>query len=212
MDSPPSSSSQYEDKPTKFGGPPEYAREKNRSETRSLASVGRIVETAASDWKTAENAANYARLQHYSKDLTARFLALVAECNLEYGYDSALDTFLHERLAENALATKDWLSSLFVRYIDDVAVVTGILRTVAHLDYDEVMPQGTIMALAALSHGNAEVKECGIRAFESWARPECLRILGTLGGLEPWLREYVDQVIADLKEEHKVDVTALTKD
>jgi len=210
MDSPPSSSSRYEEKPLKTGGTPEYAREKNQSETGTLACAGRITETGSSDWQSAENAANYAQLQHYRKDLTARFLILVAESDLEYGFSSALDTFLRERLAENALATKDWLNALFVEHFGHVAVVTGILRTVAHLEYDEVRPEGLTMALAALSHANVEVKECGIRAFESWARPECLRILEQLGGLEQWMQEYVNQVIADLKEELTVDVTART--
>lgn len=212
MSSLPSSSSQYEEKPTKTGGKPEYAGEKDRSRTGSPASAGRIDETASSEWQTEENAANNARLQHYRRDLSARFLNLVAESDLDYGFSSALDTFLRKCLAENALVTKDWLNALFVEYFGNVAVVTGILRTVAHLEYNEVTPQGPTMALAALSHANVEVKECGIRALESWARPDCLRILENLGGLEPWMREYVNQVIADLKLELKVDVTALTED
>ena len=149
---------------------------------------------------TIENTINSARLQQFGF-LTRELLQLIADSDFEYGYGTAIDIFLKNRLAENALATKDWLNSVFIENFNDVSIVTGILRTIAHLDYDDIMPQGPTMSLAALTHSNVEVRECGIRTFENWANLDCLKILKTITPAEKWLQEYVSKVISDLEEE-----------
>jgi hypothetical protein len=171
-------------------------------------STGSVVESAT---PRRENTLNRARRKQFEK-LTPLLLSLIAENDLEYGYDSALDIFLRERLDENALATKEWLNDLFIRHFSDVPVVTGVLRTVAHLDYDEICPQGITMAIAALTHANQEVNECGIRALENWATPDCLKILRQVNCSAQWLKTYVEQVIVDLEEELGSNVTARKKD
>jgi len=140
-------------------------------------------------------------MQAYRKELSGRLLALIAECDFEYGFSSALDSFLRERLAENAFVTREWLNSLFVEHFEDVGVLTGVLRTIAHLDYYDVAPEGPTMALAALSHSSIEVRESGIRAFENWATADCLGVLRNVECAEQWMQDYVAQVVRDLEEE-----------
>lgn len=170
-------------------------------EIQPTAPIIKHLETASSTEPSAENLANLSRLREYQEQLTQHLLMLIEESELEYGFDSALDVFLRDRLAENALATKEWLNSLFIQHIADPAVTTGILRTIAHLDYSEIVPQGPTIALAALTNLNSEVRECGIRAFENWGTLECLHILRTVRCPEEWMQDYVEHVISDLEQE-----------
>lgn len=155
---------------------------------------------AVSDQTSIENKLNQLRLQSYKNMYSQEFLDTIRETDLEYGYESTVDVFLRSLLSQNALATKEWISSLFVENINDVRIATGILRTIAHLEYEEIAPQGTTMAYAALSHSSLEVCECGIRAFENWATSESLKALKTVRCQDKWLKKYVRKVISDLGE------------
>lgn len=163
--------------------------------------------TAAVD----ENAINAIRMRHTER-FTPQFLALVAETELEYGYSSPLDDFLRERLNENASVAKEWLTGLFLNHIADIRITTGILRTIAHLDYEEIAPNGLVIAMAALSDRRADVRECGIRAFENWATLQALDALKTRKCPEKWMQNYVNRVIANLEKELGVHASTGEKD
>jgi hypothetical protein len=172
------------------------------SPTEKSGTSSRIIETESTGRPSRENLANTNRLQYYKKQFTDSLLSLIKESDFEYGFNSALDIFLQNRLAENSLVTKEWLNFLFIEHFRNIEVVTGILRTIAHLDFTEITPQGPTIALAALQHPSPEVRECGIRAFENWSTLDSLRILKNLRPPEEqWLQDYLTQVIADLEEE-----------
>ena len=140
---------------------------------------------------------------HFLKSKFSRsFLDSICKSNFEFGYDSLADIFIREHLAENSL-TKTWINEIFIENFRDIGITTGILRVIAHLDYREIAPQGLTIALAALSHSSAEVRECGIRAFENWSTSEGLEILRTVKCKEKWLQDYVDQVIIDIEKEDR---------
>lgn len=118
---------------------------------------------------------------------------------LEYGLTSSLDDFLEECLANNAIATKDWLYELFIQHESNPTVLTAILRTIAHLRYEQVAPHGLSMALLASRHDDTEVRECAIRVCESWETPNCLHLLKNMPCQhEGWLQDYLVEVIKDL--------------
>lgn len=197
----------YEPESEKEEGIKPYAKEVlfeeaiSSSEPQSIPPIIKELETAISEEPSSEKLANLARLRHYRDQLTDHLLTLIEESELEYGFNSALDVFLRDRISENALATKEWLNFLFIQHFAEPAVTTGILRTIAHLHYSEIAPQGPTMALAALVNSNPEVREVGIRAFENWGTLECLHILRTVHCPEAWMQDYVNQVIYDLEQE-----------
>jgi len=147
-------------------------------------------------------------MRGYKDRLTSQFLAMVAETELEFGFRSPLDDFLRRRLDENAAVAKEWLSSLFLENFKDIRITTGILRTIAHFDYEDIAPNGLLIAMAALSHDSLQVRECGIRAFENWATAEALEVLRAIGCQERWMQDYVDRVIANIEKELEVHATA----
>ena len=146
-----------------------------------------------------ENEINQERVKKYREQLTSQFLESIRESDFEFGYESVAEFFVRRRLSENALAIKEWLNELFIEHYDNFAVAAGVMRVIAHLDYEQIKPQGPTMALAALSHSSAEIKELGVRAFENWGTVESLSVLENIHVTEDWLSSYLANVIDDLR-------------
>lgn len=169
--------------------------------------IGEIIITASSGF-TNENRLNAQRMQRFKADFSARLLQLLREQDFEYGVDTPADELVRTCFHENESVAKQWLNQLFVENYSDQAVLIGILRVLSHLEYEEVAPQGPTIALAALANAIAEVRECGIRAFENWGTLQSLRVLKNVKCAEEWLDDYLQQVIADLTEELRGNVVA----
>lgn len=163
--------------------------------------LGEIVDTATAANVFSEKRLNAIRMQRFRNKFSARFLQLLREQDFEYGLVSPADELVQKCLNENEFIAKQWLNELFLQNYADPVVVIGILRVLSHFEYHEVTPQGPTMALAALANSSAEVRECGIRVCENWNTLETLKILMTVQCTEKWLNDYLQQVIAALKEE-----------
>jgi hypothetical protein len=155
---------------------------------------------------TDENYVNQRRVEQLRKELTNELLTLIREGDFEYGLDTRADVLVRQQIAQNTLATKDWLNRLFLENFQDVPVTVSLLHIIARLDYLTIYPEGQTMAIAALSHKNVEVKECGVRAFEAWEALGSLRVLDQLNVSTPWLQEYIDEVVRNLRTQHNVPV------
>ncbi len=55
---------------------------------------------------------------------------------------------------------------------------------------------------AGLASDDAQIRDAAVQAAESWSAPEMAEILGKHRETEPWLRDYILDVIKDLEEEH----------
>lgn len=128
------------------------------------------------------------------------FLEKVRNTPLEFGIHSDLDNYVSEAINKFSTIGREWIDRLFIDYFHDPSVLCSILRTIAHLDYRKIYPQGMTMATAATRHIDFEVRECGIRCFENWEDPEALKILSNIDIKEKWLREYLGDVINYLEE------------
>lgn len=177
-----------------------FVFEYSKDTEEGTPTAGEMLETAASDISL-ENRLNRQRMDRFRTKFSVRFLQLLREQDFEYGIDTPADAFLRKCYAENESVSKEWLNQLFVENFNDVTVVLGVLRVLSHFEYMEVAPQGLTMALAALTHSNAEVRECGIRACENWGTLECLSVLKKVHCSESWLNDYLKLVIVDLEEE-----------
>ena len=151
-----------------------------------------------------ENLMNRNRLMLLRRQFTSNLLALIWEEDFEYGIDTKADKLVRNQMSLNASVTKEWLTSLFVENFANVPTALGLLRIIARMEYSEVYPAGQTMAVAALSHGNAQIQECGVRAFESWGTLKSLEILENLTVSTQWLEEYIHDVVSDLRKEHRV--------
>ena len=145
-----------------------------------------------------ENVINNARLSDL-KDKTKEFLHLLKEEHFEFGFTSRSEEFIKSYLTINALATRNWINDIFIHNFHDENILIGVLRILGHFEPSQIFPQGQTIALAALNHKTDEVKELGIRAFESWGGEKSRQILKSISVDTPWLKEYVDEIIADLE-------------
>jgi len=148
-----------------------------------------------------ENKINQRRKEQYRKEFNVGLLAAIESSDFEFGFETVADDYLREKLEENEIVARDWLNELFNNNFSRPSIMVGILRVLANFNYDEIKPEGITMSIAALSHSNPEVRECGIRSFESWDHKECLPILRNITCKEQWLQDYLDQVIMDLEED-----------
>ncbi len=146
-----------------------------------------------------ENKINNVRLSDL-KDKTKDFLHLLKEEHFEFGFTSRSEEFIKSYLRINALATRNWINDIFIQNFHEEAILIGVLRILGRFEPSEIFPQGQTMAMAAFNHKTDEVKELGVRAFESWGGESSSRILKSISLDTAWLKEYVDQVIADLDE------------
>jgi hypothetical protein len=149
-----------------------------------------------------ENYLNNKRLRDYQNQFSSELIGLLTEGDFEYGIRSKADILVQEKMQENALATKTWLNHIFIENFDNVPILLGVLRIVARLNYFQIYPEGPTMAVAALSHKNNEVQECGIRAFESWDTLESYNVLINLKGRPAWLQEYIEKVVDGLRKKY----------
>ena len=184
---------------------PSFFVEKLETAAEDLASaLSQESEKSTSAATVDENVLNRERLASLRRRFTNVLLGLIQEENFEYGIETKADRLVRHQMSLNALATKEWLNYMFVENFSDVVIVVGILRIIARMEYLDVHPEGQTMSIAALSHRDPEVQECGVRAFESWASLQSLSILENLHLSTDWLQEYVNGVITDLRDEHSV--------
>lgn len=148
-----------------------------------------------------ENKINNDRLAALQQRFSLEIVNTILEDDFEYGMDTQADTLVRKQMELNSVATKSWLNALFLDNYSTPSIVIGILRIIARIDYLTIKPEGPTMALAALGHCDTQVKECGVRAFESWSSKESLEVLENTQVKSGWLQEYISQVVDDLREE-----------
>lgn len=142
-------------------------------------------------------------IERERKRFTDGLISLLLSEEFEYGIDTKADAFVGEYIKLNAPLVKEWLQTIFLRNNSNSSILVGLLRVIARIDYSEIYPQGQIMAIAAFSHKNIEVQECGVRAFENWdyAEEESIKTLENHKVSVKWLQEYINRVVLYLREQ-----------
>lgn len=138
--------------------------------------------------------------EHLRDQFQTQFDELISQADFEYGFRSAADDYVLTAIKQYGPFAREWINDIFLKNFDDPAFLTGLLRVIAHFDYEEMYPQGMTMATAALLHKDVEVRDCAVRCFENWEDPENLKILKNLSFSEDWLSEYLSEVISDLED------------
>ncbi|AQQ72573.1 hypothetical protein SMSP2_02963 [Limihaloglobus sulfuriphilus] len=138
-------------------------------------------------------------LEKNKKKFTATLLQLIHDEIFEYGTLNSADSFVRESLKSNKFV-KEWINEIFLKHFSNIEIITGILKIISHITYSDIYPTGQTMAIAALSHKDIEVKECGIRAFENWDAIDSIDLLKKVDCQEEWLVDYLEEVISYLEE------------
>ena len=139
------------------------------------------------------------QLERHQTKYTSELISIILEQDFEYGYESVGDKFVKTLMEKDKVITRAWLNNIFLDYFDNPKILIGLLQIVSHLSYNDIYSEGPTMAVASLTHKNAEVRETGVRCFENWASEDSLTILGNLNFEETWLQSYVNEVVSDLR-------------
>jgi hypothetical protein len=130
-----------------------------------------------------------------------QFLVSVKESVFDYGYSSDAEIYFLASIEDVCEMSFLWLNEVFVENFDKTDVIEGLLRVIANIPYITIDSTGLTIATAALSHKSDIIKENAIRAFENWNDERCLPVLENIECANDFLQEYLDSVIAGIKED-----------
>ncbi len=117
------------------------------------------------------------------------------------GESSQTEIYLSKEISNlGSEQTMNLLMTFFKEAYSNAHFVCGILHTLAHLSYEAIAPAGEFMAMAAFQHKDIEAREFSLKAFDSWASKESLKFLEHIHCDLPWMQEYVDEIITNIKE------------
>jgi hypothetical protein len=103
-------------------------------------------------------------------------------------------------------AACDWLSRAIRKERNSPAM---IIRIIGRQDFKLAGQWGLCVADEGLQHSDAEIREAAVRALEAWGGSDALSILRRHNDSEPWLNDYVRQVVRDLSKPGRIPDAAL---
>jgi len=160
------------------------------------------VDENSTNFKLDENLINQKRISYLEQKVSPLLISLIKNEDFEFGKTNESVKIIEEQFEFNSVATQNWFNKLYIKYYAcDEKILIGLLRIVESLHEKALHPTGEIMAIAALSHKNDEVKELGVRIFENWCSLTSYEILKSIKVETVWLQEYIDQVIKDIEVE-----------
>ncbi|MCM1144999.1 MAG: hypothetical protein NC407_09850 [Lachnoclostridium sp.] len=91
------------------------------------------------------------------------------------------------------------IQTVYVRHFDNPTFLVGICKSLLRYDLDEVRPWGAAMLTGFLNHPDERVKEYTVQLIDNWCDLELLPILKTIQVTSKWLKDYIDDVVAELE-------------
>ena len=129
-------------------------------------------------------------------------ISIIQNDNFEDGVYSQSEAFIDDHLtSENVSYIKSALNELYLQFIKNSHVLTGIMLMAGRILYDVAWPELPTMAIGLLQHRDDEVRDRAIQAFERWNSKKGLDVLESLRCEKSWMQRYVDKVIEYIKRE-----------
>lgn len=146
-----------------------------------------------------ENQVNEERIQYFENKCYSKLINILQWQDMEYGCISEAEEYINSIKSGNLVAFYNWLNKVFIRNLHNPHVTLGILYAISHMPYEEVYPNGPLMAMTVMSHNNIEIREAAIRVFEQWDNKDQVSYLKSIRIEEKWLDEYLKKVISNIE-------------
>lgn len=130
-----------------------------------------------------------------------RMIAIIQSCYFEAGIWSEADDYfeaLGQRSGSIEVPLKI-LSDIVNHNMSNDHILEGALHILSNYSYEEIDPYGISVALVCVVNHSPVIQDLLISCFEKWGSTESIDILESLNLDEPWLAEYRDEVVAQLK-------------
>jgi hypothetical protein len=119
-----------------------------------------------------------------------RFVQITATEDIEYGSIAPSEILLNEYFDRYEPLIGEIVQHMYLREIGNRPVIIALLKSFGGRKYHSVYPYAQTIAIAALSSQSVEVREAGVRAFESWGHKEGINVLKEVKIAPRWLDEY----------------------
>jgi hypothetical protein len=131
------------------------------------------------------------------EEFTSEFYRTIEHDYFEFGVTANIERMVEKWLARDLKTTQLALAQIFQDNQRLEKVMVGVLKIIAHVDSELLQPMNRAVACAALSLPFVEVRECAVRAYEYWERPDFMVDLEMRPLTPAWLEEYKQTVIAE---------------
>lgn len=120
---------------------------------------------------------------------------------IEDGYTHPGEQIIRKALYSFKKDAIYWIQGIFHDNWRYPGVVAAILRLIGRLPAKIADPWAHILVINGIIHPSIEVRDAAIRAIELWDDPRFVDFLSAHREEQvPWLADYFDAVIADLKQ------------
>ena len=130
-----------------------------------------------------------------------RLISIIESCYFESGIWTEADEYF-ESLVKSSSSIESplaLLSSIVNHNLSDDHILEGVLHILSNYSYDEIEPFGISVAIACAVNHSLIIQDLLSSCFEKWNAVDAIDILTGLQLEEPWLSEYRDDVVSQLK-------------
>lgn len=128
---------------------------------------------------------------------------------IDEGYSMPSEDMFLQLLQRNKEDVSRWFHALENDESDHADLISKIIYMTSHISFETISQAGTTFliefARKGLMNTDLDVQEAAIGAFENWRGQLALDALHEFHSSEPWLQQYVNQIISELEEELSVD-------
>lgn len=134
--------------------------------------------------------------------ISEQILATIQRDVFEDGEISQSEQYMLEKYNDCiGIYIKEALMQIYLDYYANEHVLNGVLTMISAKTYEDMEPQGQIIALGLLQHKDVYVRDKAIQVFERWNSKKGIHILENLHCDQQWLQNYVNKVIKYLKRD-----------
>ncbi|WP_322552034.1 hypothetical protein AAB109_11350 [Priestia megaterium] len=125
-----------------------------------------------------------------------KVLNMLINENIAVGYTSMTEMYFKQLLkVEGTSLTKEVINLIYAEHFDNPEILQKITEVMSNLDYDELYPTNTILALGMTNHTDINVQEAAIAAYEKWDDKRNLKFLKNINYTADWIEDYANSVI-----------------
>ena len=133
------------------------------------------------------------------KRLESRLWTAFEAAAFEDGMDHPADEIIEKALQSENQSVLGWLRSLCLD-IEEPVFAASVLRCLGRQELPGTDSWRTELVRDGLAANNAEVRDAAVQAAESWGGQEILNVLESHQEPEQWIRDYIRDVVNDLRE------------
>lgn len=134
-----------------------------------------------------------------------KLISVIRSCYFEEGIWTEADEYF-ESLVKSSSSIESplmLLSNIVNHNLTNDHILEGILHILSNYSYDDMEPFGISVAIACAVNHSPVIQDILISCFDKWNAVDAIDILTGLQLEEPWLAEYRDEVVSQLKNKDK---------